>query len=101
MVLAVYMPEQLPQPGQAASSSWASSSSVILPLAVLPTASKVELKSTILDAFCRSQFPSQHRPAADKNRGQIQSERRHQHAGNYFIAIRDKDQGIEGMSLGH
>ena len=41
MVLAVYMPEQLPQVGQQESSYWCSSSSLILPAEWAPTASKM------------------------------------------------------------
>ncbi len=46
MVLAVNMPAQLPQPGQATASICSSSASVICPLATLPTASKTDIRST-------------------------------------------------------
>ncbi len=47
MELAVNMPAQLPQPGQAVSASFRSSPSVILPTLCLPTASKTVIRSVL------------------------------------------------------
>ena len=56
MVLAVNIPAQLPQPGQAISSSPSSSSWLISPLTTLPTAMYTVLKS--------ARLPSPKRPAS-------------------------------------
>ena len=48
MVLAVYMPEQEPQPGQAFSVRFSSSSSVMAPLRTAPTPSKTLMRSVLL-----------------------------------------------------
>ena len=43
----------------------------------------------------------EHGTAADKDGGQIQPRGGHQHSGDDLIAVRDHNQGIEGMADGH
>ena len=42
-----------------------------------------------------------HRPAGDEDGRDVQPQRRHQHAGRDLVAIRNADQGVGAMGVGH
>ena len=42
-----------------------------------------------------------HRAAGDEDGGDVEAERRHQHAGRDLVAVRDADQRVGAMGVGH
>ena len=88
MELAVNIPAQEPQPGQAQSSSSLSCAFVHSPRATRPTPSKTPIKST--DFF--ADLAGQHGPAADHDGGNVQTQGGHEHSGNDLVAVGDQHQ---------
>ena len=96
--LAVNMPEQEPQVGQAERSIVRASSSLTVLSAAAIMAS---IRSTALRLAAPAHLARFHRAAGDENRRNVQPHRRHQHAGRDLVAIGDADQRVGAMGVDH
>ncbi len=97
MELAVNMPAQEPQPGQAHSERSLSSASAILPALTAPTPSKTVIRSTGLAL----KAAGQHGPAGNQDGGDVEAQGRHEHAGDDLVAVGHQDEAVHGMGRGH
>ena len=95
--LAVYMPEQDPQPGQAQSSSSLRCFERHLPR--LDGAHALEDGDEI-DRLA-AELSGEHGPAADEDGGDVEPQGRHEHARDDLVAVGDEDEGVEGVGHGH
>ena len=98
MLLAVNIPEQLPQVGHAAFSISSSSSAEILPLWRCTPPTNASIRLTVLPL---SVLPCLHRPARDEDGRDIHAHRAHEHPGHDLVAVRDADHGVEPVRLAH
>ena len=98
MELAVNMPEQDPQVGQAERSIAAASSSVTVGSAA---ATMAVIRSTDCVVAPCDDLAGFHRAARDEHGGDIQPHRRHQHAGRDLVAIADADERVGAMRVDH
>ena len=92
------MPEHEPQVGQAERSITATSASETLASAAATIAS---MRSTLRVAGRELDLARLHRPAGDEHRRDVEAQRRHQHAGRDLVAVRDADQRVGAMGVGH
>ena len=97
MELAVNMPAQEPQPGQAHSESSLSSSSPIFPAFTAPTPFKDrdQVNRLALEAA------GQHGSAGNQDGGDVEAQGRHEHAGDDLVAVGHQDEAVHGMGRGH
>ncbi len=98
MELAVNMPEQEPQVGQAERSSSATDAS--LSLLVTRGDHGVDQVQMQLLALAHH-LAGLHRPARDEDRRDVQAQRGHQHAGRDLVAVGDADQGVRAVGVDH
>ncbi len=109
--LAVNMPEQEPQVGQALCSSFCNSSAEILPACSSATPLNTEMRSDFcaagwrcagrsLSAACWA-MPAAIGPPLTKTVGMFSRIARHQHAGHDLVAVRDADHAVEAMGADH
>ena len=96
--LAVNIPEHEPQVGQAERSITATSASDTLSSAAATIAS---IRSTVRVARRELDLACLHRPARDEDGGDVEAQRRHQHARRDLVAIRDADQRVGAMGVDH
>ena len=92
MLLAVNMPEQLPQVGQAAFSISSSSSAEILPSGLLHARHEGVDQ---VDRLAAGRSPRLHRAAGDEDRRDVDPHRPHEHAGHDLVAVGDADHRVE------
>ena len=97
MELAVNMPAQEPQPGQAHSASSFRSSSQMAPAFTAPTPSKTVIRSTSLPLIAAGQ----HGAAADEDGRDVEPQGRHEHARDDLVAVGHQDQAVKRVGHGH
>ncbi len=99
MELAVNMPEQEPQVGQAFSSMRRMSSSEIVVVdGVRDRVDQVELADRAVD---EGRLAGLHRAAGDEDRRDVEPHRGHQHARGDLVAVGDADQRVGAVRLDH
>ncbi len=98
--LAVNMPEQEPQVGQALRST---SSRPASSTASLADAEIAVIRSVggLGDAVDDDGLAGLHRPAGDEDGGDVQAHRGVEHAGGDLVAVGDADQGVGGVRVDH
>ena len=98
MLLAVNIPEQLPQVGQAAFSISSSSSADILPFCFwTPRDERVDQ----VDRLSRSRPAGLHRAAGNEDRRDVDPHRSHEHAGHDLVAVGNAHHRVEAVGLDH
>ena len=95
---AVNIPEQDPQVGQAARSMIAESASLTLSSA---PATIAVIRSARWVVSPVDDLAGLHRAARDKHGRDVQTHRRHQHAGGDLVAVADADKRIGAMRIDH
>ena len=97
--LAVNMPAQEPQPGQAETSPGRATAAPLMRPA-LNAAHALEDVDQVDGPPVRQ--PSRaHRAAADEDRRDVEAHRRHQHAGDDLVAVGDADHRVEAVGGDH
>src|SRR5262249_42871451 len=94
IVLAVYIPPQLPGPGIAVRSMSRSPSSESFPAAWAPTASNTEMMS-------RRCVPGRMAPAEDEDRRALRARHGHGDAGHVLVTPAERDEAIEACGADH
>ncbi len=96
--LAVNMPEQEPQVGQAERSMTSTSSSAD---AVVGGGDHRVDEVDLLQHALGDDLAGLHRPAGDEDGRDVEAHRRHQHAGRDLVAVGDADQRVGAMGVDH